>query len=268
MKKKILEWILSIVLIIVIALAATVIAAPHFGWQFGKVASSSMEPTLQVGSVVIAKSVDLNTLKIGDIITYNKTKDHTVVHRIVGIVPEGFQTQGDANEEADLLTVPPQAVTGKVEYHIPYLGYAADFAKSHWGFIFLLLIPALLLIAKELRSIWLTTRQKGIDMSPKEGPYLSTPTPDPTPDPRRVLHLEIPPEETAKRWDFLRRPKKDKPKAPASITTNRRSLKDLTPTLDKPRSSRAKMKPKRAPRETPFEKAHHAFSRDFRVPEP
>jgi signal peptidase len=66
-----------------------------------------------------------------------------------------FQTKGDANEEPD-----PKFVSAKgdklrkVVFHVPYLGFAAQFMKSKWAFLVLVGIPALILIGMFSRDIW------------------------------------------------------------------------------------------------------------------
>lgn len=158
-RKKLFETVLTVILIATITLAAVMWIAPQFGWQFGKVASGSMEPSISVGSVVIAKSIDTATLEVGDVIVFSKTEKHQIVHRISGIGPQGFRTKGDANEDTDPFIVPPEAVSGKVMYDIPYLGYLADSLKSTWGFVLLLVIPGLAVISKEIHNIWKTTKE-------------------------------------------------------------------------------------------------------------
>jgi len=112
------------------------------------VESTSMVPTLNVGDVVIVTGVDPESIKVGDIIVFNKIvylpgKNYEkqlqtpVVHRVVDIVEKGglryFKTKGDANPLPDHWYVPEDAVLGKVlclngePFRIPYVGYFSIF---------------------------------------------------------------------------------------------------------------------------------------------
>lgn len=62
------------------------------------VASGSMEPTLNIGDVIISKQT--NDYEIDDIITY-KIDNSYVTHRIIKIENEQIITQGDANQSED-----------------------------------------------------------------------------------------------------------------------------------------------------------------------
>lgn len=93
------------------------------------VLTGSMSPTIPPGAVVVVRPVDPGTLRVGDVITFQKKPGRTapyVTHRIVAIQPgddaESFRTQGDANRTADSEPVPAAAVRGKVMFAVPYLG--------------------------------------------------------------------------------------------------------------------------------------------------
>ena len=55
------------------------------GYNFYTVMSGSMEPVLNVGSVVFVKPVNVNELKSGDIISYVTASNHVVTHRVTGV---------------------------------------------------------------------------------------------------------------------------------------------------------------------------------------
>ena len=99
------------------------------------VLTGSMSPRLPVGSVVVERPVDPQTLKIGDIATYHQRDGDYVTHRIVAIDrsagPISFTFQGDANRSPDPTPVPATAIHGKVWFHVPYLGSVQDALHSH-----------------------------------------------------------------------------------------------------------------------------------------
>lgn len=122
-------------------------------WRTSIVLSGSMEPKIKMGSVVVIKpSQDLKT---GDVITFKNPKDPktTITHRISAINNGVIQTKGDANNAPDNWEVTENQVLGKVVTSVPYLGYAANFAKTSRGFLLFIILPAFLIIADELRMI-------------------------------------------------------------------------------------------------------------------
>ena len=129
-----------------------------FGYQLYIVQSGSMEPVLNVGGVVIVKTVDPGTIKTGDIITFHgdvKSQSEIATHRVVAIkegVQESFQTKGDANKITDPVAVTADRVIGKVVYHIPYAGFVLQYTKSHPQLPYLIMLPAFLLILWEALS--------------------------------------------------------------------------------------------------------------------
>lgn len=91
------------------------------------VATGSMEPTIQVGDVVIVRRTDPDQLQVGDIVRYRKD-NYSVIHRIVER-QEGqdgqtlsFTTQGDNNNGPDSDPVLPDQIMGKVILTVPNAG--------------------------------------------------------------------------------------------------------------------------------------------------
>lgn len=156
---KVLQWIGTIIVVIAILLLAFMLIAPRFGIQMNPVLSGSMEPVLNVGGMVVTKPTAVENVKVGDIIGFKMETGQRVTHRVISIEDrEGklwFQTKGDANEDPDPDYV---AATGtkidRVIWHVPYLGFAAKFMKSRWGFFAFIAVPALLLILIFGKGIW------------------------------------------------------------------------------------------------------------------
>ncbi len=102
------------------------------------VLSGSMEPTYDVGDVVIVRQVDPDDLKVGDAITFQPVSDdpQLTTHRIVEIAygSEGrsFVTQGDNNDVPDLSPVTPDQVKGEVWYSVPAVGYVSVWLAGSW----------------------------------------------------------------------------------------------------------------------------------------
>ena len=159
--KKTFECIGFIIALIIIVAAVLTYLTPHFGWRVDAVLSGSMEPELKVGSLVVTCPAEPEDIEIGDIITFRQATvtNGMASHRVISISknsPIYFQTKGDANEDPDPYTVYPSYVEGVVKYHIPYLGYFTDFAKTRLGLLLLLVLPGVIIIGVELREIWIT----------------------------------------------------------------------------------------------------------------
>lgn len=163
------KWSGIMLLVLIMVLALFVLFAPRLsGWQIDTVLSGSMSPVLKVGDAVVTKPVDPNAITVGDIITYRSPVDGKLVtHRVVEVEKHSapiFRTKGDANSSADSYLVPAQNIVGKVSFHIPLLGYVAQFIKTPLGFILLLALPGAVIIGMELKNIWAALSEK-----PKQG---------------------------------------------------------------------------------------------------
>lgn len=126
---KLLSFIGTLLLIVAIA-ACLGLTVPRFaGIEQYVVVSGSMEPAVPVGSMVYSGQTDPSTLEAGDIIVFGSTDGGSVpvTHRVVeNRIAEGeVITKGDANPENDLNPVPYSDILGKVQLHIPMLGYIA-----------------------------------------------------------------------------------------------------------------------------------------------
>jgi signal peptidase len=121
------------------------------------VQSGSMEPVIKTGSIVAVKPAE--EYSVGDIITFgqlSKTKIPTT-HRILEIKNESgktlFVTKGDANDSADTALVAKSEVIGKVLFDVPYLGYAVAAGRKPFGFMLIIVVPAVFVIYDEIRKI-------------------------------------------------------------------------------------------------------------------
>ncbi len=163
--KKALNVFYSVVLVFLV-IVASLVALTNFDLSWGvkvfNVQSGSMEPKLPTGSIVF--TLPAASYNGGDIITFKSDKDrkvkrpkYTTTHRVVRPVKvKGetyYVTKGDANAVPDSEKVKKDLVLGKVVFSIPLIGYPVNFAKTLPGLIFLIVIPATLIIYSELISI-------------------------------------------------------------------------------------------------------------------
>ncbi len=129
---------------------------PLFG--FYTIISPSMEPNINVYDVVLVKKTNINKLKKGDVITFYSTNnyfgDTPITHRIVNVDDRtSIIVKGDHNEKADNEKVIPKNIIGKVIFVIPSLGKLQFFLASKSGFIFAIIIPAIVIITYDVYKI-------------------------------------------------------------------------------------------------------------------
>ena len=117
---------------------------PNFlGIKTYVIISGSMEPSLQIGDIVIVKKVAQNELKQGDIISYRQGQS-VITHRIAEVIDkEGeveYKTKGDNNNAEDSGTVSYEMIEGKVVKHILQVGKIAIILQKKGTIIFIILI--------------------------------------------------------------------------------------------------------------------------------
>ncbi len=142
---------------------ATLLALPPLvGYKTMVVLSGSMAPTLDIGDVVIDKTINVLDVKIGDVITFrdpNHSK-RTVTHRVRAIsVEDGnviFTTRGDANTGNESWVIPATGRIGRVDFRIPKLGYVLGWAWSPKVRVAFVAIPMAFFGALEIAAIWRT----------------------------------------------------------------------------------------------------------------
>lgn len=112
-----------------------------FGYGASVVLSGSMEPTLSVGDLLIARQQE--SYEVGDVVVYQDGRT-PVVHRIVSIEGEEVITQGDANNTPDD-AIALSYIKGEVILAIPMVGHAINLIKTPIGTILLLALAIWLL---------------------------------------------------------------------------------------------------------------------------
>lgn len=154
---KAIYWFVFVVLITIAALVV-ISASDIFGnYKILVVQSSSMQPSIPMGSMVFTKRE--SDYQKGEVITFYNSGDtrYLITHRIAEIekLKDGklYITKGDANEDFDYERVAAGNVIGKVIWALPFIGYAVSFAKTQTGLIFLIVIPATLIVYSELLTI-------------------------------------------------------------------------------------------------------------------
>ncbi|MCD8365665.1 MAG: signal peptidase I [Clostridiales bacterium] len=112
---------------IIVIVAAVIVVIRLMGWNMYSVDSYSMTPTYPINSLVVVKTVEPETIQVGDVITYVFNEDGVLVtHRVTDIdySNQTFTTKGDANDSEDASPVLWGNLVGKVVVGIPVLGSA------------------------------------------------------------------------------------------------------------------------------------------------
>jgi len=152
--------------IIIIATCVTVIwigLTAYFGAQnpFYVVSSGSMYPELAMHDIIVISGHALfEDVKIGDIIVFDRPKDHdkVIVHRVVAVVdddPLTLRTKGDNNQNSIVGTDYPiteEEYKGTVIHVIPQVGYITKILQPPINYIIIAVIIGLMIIRQIYRK--------------------------------------------------------------------------------------------------------------------
>ncbi len=126
------------------------------GYSIYTIISNSMAPTYDVYDMILAKDVDPNELKVGDVVVYmgevNDFKDKIVTHRITKIYtgnPRKFVTQGDANYSPDP-EIKADQIMGSVSKKLVILSFLSHIVNNIYGFYFIVFVPIVILVFLEV----------------------------------------------------------------------------------------------------------------------
>lgn len=152
--------------------------SPLFGAYI--IISESMVPQINVYDAVVTMRTDANNIKVDDIITFVSKEIETagtpITHRVIGIVYEdeskekiiGFRTKGDHNNTADFALIAPNEVIGKVFLRIPMIGYVQTIMTKPIGWLFIVVIPCLLIIGSDIFKLVKNSGKKHEDNVTKD----------------------------------------------------------------------------------------------------
>ena len=77
--------------------------------------TGSMEPAIQVNSIVMLEPVEFKDIEVGDVIRYTSYRGFSVLHRVIAKNSSYVVTQGDANAKPDEFVVLAEQITGRVK---------------------------------------------------------------------------------------------------------------------------------------------------------
>lgn len=127
-----------------------------FGIKTYVIISGSMMPELEIGDIVVVKTVLPEELKVGDLISYRKGQV-IVTHRITKIVDSSdnkkeFITKGDSNNVEDSGNVSENSIEGKVIKKIPKLGNIAIIFKNKTIIITIIILYYIYLVRSQSKQ--------------------------------------------------------------------------------------------------------------------
>jgi len=144
---------------------ALLIAPSVMGWERYVIVSGSMTGTYDRGSLVFDEVVPVESLKVGDVITYTPPRGSgphgLVTHRIAKISEDPksgervFRTKGDANQVADPWTfVLPDEEQARVVAGFPKVGFVLAALANREIRMLIIGLPALLIALFAMGGLW------------------------------------------------------------------------------------------------------------------
>jgi signal peptidase len=152
--------------IIIVAVGVAVIwigLQVYFGAAnpFYVVSSGSMYPQLAMYDIiVITGNQPFEDVKVGDIIVFDRPKDHNkvIVHRVVAVVdddPKTLRTKGDNNQSSIPGTdfpITEKEYTGTVIHVIPQVGYITKILQPPINYIIIAVIVGIMVVKQILKN--------------------------------------------------------------------------------------------------------------------
>lgn len=122
-------------------------------WNIYTNVSTSMEPSIKKGDLVVVHKKNMLTYQVGDIVSYNgnyQGDNAIITHRISQIGGNVYITKGDNNPRPDSQALLPRNIIGKVVLVIPTLGLWLVHFENPLSRVFFIFVPMILIIGIEL----------------------------------------------------------------------------------------------------------------------
>ena len=167
MIRKIANGLSTVVMVLVVLLALTLVGGRLFGMQTYAVLSGSMEPAYPTGALLYVRKVDPADIQPGQVITFLLDEHTVATHRVVEVIPDPeeagiyrYRTKGDANEAADAGLVHCKNVLGTPVACVPYLGYVITWIQNSPGTYVAISAAAVLLLLVFLPDLFAEDKKK------------------------------------------------------------------------------------------------------------
>jgi signal peptidase len=151
-------------LAVLVALAALVLVPAALGYERYVIEGGSMGASVPRGSIAYERSVPVDELEVGDVITYTH-EGARVTHRIVSIARGRdrrrlFRTRGDANATSDpwrfALPGDEQPV---LRFHVPLAGYLLAALSFRTVRVLVIGLPSLAIALAAVAGAWREPRE-------------------------------------------------------------------------------------------------------------
>ena len=167
MIRKIANGLSTVVMVLVVLLALTLVGGRLFGMQTYAVLSGSMEPAYPTGALLYVRKVDPADIQPGQVITFLLDEHTVATHRVVEVIPDPeeagiyrYRTKGDATEAADAGLVHCRNVLGTPVACVPYLGYVITWIQNPPGTYIAISAAAVLLLLVFLPDLFAEDKKK------------------------------------------------------------------------------------------------------------
>ena len=167
MIRKIANGLSTVVMVLVVLLALTLVGGRLSGMQTYAVLSGSMEPAYPTGALLYVRKVDPADIQPGQVITFLLDEHTVATHRVVEVIPDPeeagiyrYRTKGDANEAADAGLVHCKNVLGTPVACVPYLGYVITWIQNPPGTYIAISAAAVLLLLVFLPDLFAEDKKK------------------------------------------------------------------------------------------------------------
>jgi signal peptidase len=170
------RWVASWLFVVAMAVPTLALAAAvlprALGYSSIVVTGGSMGSAIPVGSLVLARAIPSESVRVGEIILVREETERGLatpkIHRVTWLGRDGdrilARTKGDANQTEDPGTyILPDSVLTPFR-SVRYLGYLVAFVQTPFGWMLLLVLPAVYLCTVALRSIWTTRSHDSTEM--------------------------------------------------------------------------------------------------------
>ena len=125
--------------------------APALGYPLVVIAGPSMTPTIPLGAVVIERTLPVDAIAVGDVVTVQMPNGVAITHRVVRLGEIAgstyLETRGDANDGPDPVVVPASSVSGVVTLTLPMVGFLLAYLAVPSGVASIVLMLAALMLA-------------------------------------------------------------------------------------------------------------------------
>lgn len=152
---KVLKWIVNIILLVAIVVAAGLLIPPFFGVDTVIVDDVDMETNLPKGSVTYGMKKGLKELKVGDEVLLSEDEGKYIfrlqsVDTATGNTTLKDEKSADGKEKEEVFR---EKIT-KVMFTIPFVGYVVMAMKSTEGLIIIALAVVFVIVLFILAELW------------------------------------------------------------------------------------------------------------------